>query len=96
MRAAVSQLLFKLRKRQLLPIDLGKSWVFPGGARGKELACQCRRHRRCRFDSWVKKIPWSRKWQPTPVLLPGKSRGQSSLVGYNPWGCKESDTIGAT
>ena len=37
------------------------------------------------------KIPWSRKWQPTPVLLPQKSRGQRSLVGYSPWGHKESD-----
>ena len=45
---------------------------------------------------WVlylqKKIPWRRQWQPTPVLLPGKSHGQRSLVGYSPWGRKESDT----
>ena len=34
---------------------------------------------------------WRRKWQPTPVLLPGKFQGQRSLVGYSPWGCKESD-----
>ena len=34
---------------------------------------------------------WRRKWQPTPVLLPGKSHGQRSPVGYSPWGCKESD-----
>ena len=44
-----------------------------------------------RFDPWVGKIPWRRKWQPTPVLLPGKSHGQRSLVGYSPWGRKESD-----
>ena len=43
-------------------------------------------------DLWVRKIPWRRKWQFTPVLLPGKSHGQRSLVGYSPWGCKESDT----
>ena len=36
-------------------------------------------------------IPWRRKWQPTPVFLPGKSHGWRSLVGYSPWGCKESD-----
>ena len=41
---------------------------------------------------WVGKIPWRRKWQSTPVLLPGISHGQSSLVGYCPWGRKESDT----
>ena len=35
---------------------------------------------------------WRRKWQPTPVLLPGKSHGRSSLVGYSPWSRKESDT----
>ena len=34
-----------------------------------------------------------RQWQPTPVLLPGKSHGQRSLVGRSPWGCQESDTI---
>ena len=45
-----------------------------------------------RFDPWVGKIPWRRKWQPTPVLLPGKSHEQRSLVGYSPWGRKESDT----
>ena len=36
---------------------------------------------------------WRRKWQPTPVFLPGESHGQRSLVGYSPWGRKESDTI---
>ena len=41
---------------------------------------------------WVRKIPWERKWQPTPVFLPRKSHGQRSLGGYSPWGCKESDT----
>ena len=35
---------------------------------------------------------WRRQWQPTPVLLPGKSHGWRSLVGCSPWGCKESDT----
>ena len=40
------------------------------------------------FDPWVGKIPWRRKWQPTPVLLPGESHGGRSLVGYSPWGCR--------
>ena len=44
------------------------------------------------FDPWVGKIPQRRKWQPTPVLLPGKSHGRRSLIDYSPWGCKESDT----
>ena len=43
------------------------------------------------FGSWVRKIPWRRKWQSTPVLLLGKSHGQRSLVGYSLWGGKESD-----
>ena len=55
----------------------------------KESACQCRKHE---FDPWIGKIPWKRKWQPIPVFLPGKSHGQRSLVGYSPWGRKESDT----
>ena len=45
----------------------------PGGASGKEPACQHRRRERHRFDPWVGKILWKRKWQPTPVFLPGKS-----------------------
>ena len=56
---------------------------------GKESTCQCRRHR---FGPWVKKMPWKRKSQPSPVLLPEKSHGQRSLVGYNRRSCKESDT----
>ena len=43
-------------------------------------------------ETWVGKIRWRRKWQSTPVLLPGKSHGQRSLVGYSLWGLKESDT----
>ena len=46
---------------------------------------------RCAFDPWVGNIPWRRKWQPTPVLLTRKSCGRRSLVGYSPWGRKESD-----
>ena len=38
------------------------------------------------FDAWVRKTPWRRAWQPTPVFLPRESRGQRHLVGYNPWG----------
>ena len=44
------------------------------------------------FDPWVTKIPWRRKWRPTPVLLPGQSHGWRSLAGYSPWGGEESDT----
>ena len=42
-------------------------------------------------ETWVGKIPWRRQWHPTPVLLPGKSHGQRSVVGYSPWCHKESD-----
>ena len=59
---------------------------FSGGTSGKEPACQCRRLKRCRLDPWVRKIPWRRAWQPTPVFLPGESHGQRSLAGYSPWG----------
>ena len=48
---------------------------FPDGASGKESACLCRRHERHGFYSWVRKFPWSRKWQPTPVFLPGNCHG---------------------
>ena len=55
----------------------------------REPACQYRRQKRQGFSAWVRKIFWSRKQQPTPVFLPGKSQGQKSLVGYSPWGHKE-------
>ena len=46
-------------------------------------------------ETWIQSLgqedPWRRKWQPTPVFLPGKCHGQRSLAGYSPWGCKESD-----
>ena len=45
------------------------------------------------FDPWVGKIPWRRKWQPTPVFLLGKFHAQRSLVGYSPWGLKESTRL---
>jgi len=48
--------------------------------------------KRHQFDPWVGKIPWRRKWQPTPVFLPRKSHGQRSLAGYSPWGHKELGT----
>ena len=62
------------------------------GSAGKEPACQCRRHKRCGFHLWVGKIPWRRKWRPTPVFLPGTSRGRRSLESSSPWGRRESDT----
>ena len=55
----------------------------------KKVCLQCRRPG---FNPWVGKIPWRRKWQPTPVFLSGKSHGQRSLAGYSPWGHKELDT----
>ena len=66
-------------------------WGLPRWCRVKEPACQYR-SKRCGFNPWVRKIPWRRAWQPTPVFLPGESRGQRSLVGYSPCCRKESDT----
>ena len=67
----------------------------PGGAGGKEPACQCRSPKRCWFNPWVGKIP-RRRACPTPVFLPRESHGQRSLVGYSPRGHKESDMTEAT
>ena len=61
---------------------------------GKESTCQCRTHKKQRFDFWVVKIPWSRMapgWHPTPVVSSEKFHGQRSLAGYSPWGHKELD-----
>ena len=59
-------------------------WCFPLWA-----SLQCGRPG---LDPWGGKIPWRRAWQPTPVFLPGESPGKRNLVGYSPWGHKESDT----
>ena len=69
---------------------------FPGGASGKGHTCQFRRCKRCGFDPWVRKIPWRRAWQSTPVLFPGEFHIQSSLAGYGPQGCTESVMTEAT
>ena len=76
---------------------------FPGGSGSKESACNMReglipgsRRSPGPEDPRVQKIPWRRVWQPTTVFLPGESHGQKSLVGYSPWGGKESDTTEVT
>ena len=58
---------------------------------GEESACQCRKCSRHGFHPQVRKIPWHRNWQPTPVFLPGKFHGQRCMAGYSPWDSKESD-----
>ena len=67
------------------PLQL-QQWMDFGGSMVKNAPANAGFHPR------VGKIPWRRKWQPTPVFLPGKSHGQRGLEGYSPWGCKESDT----
>ena len=69
---------------------------FPVGVSGKEPVCQCRKHKIHGFDPWLGNIPWRRKWQPTPVFLPGTFHGQRSLLGYSLSGHKESDRAEAT
>ena len=61
----------------------------PSWLSSKESTCQCRRPG---FNPQVRKIPWRRKWQPTPVFLPRKFHGRRSLMGYVPQGRKEWDT----
>ena len=66
-------------------------WIFtilqvcrkPQWLKRSRIHLQCRRCRRLEFDLWLRKIPWRRKRQLTPVFLPGESHGQSSLVGYS-------------
>ena len=81
---------FRVQGSCLIGSFLALSMGFPGGASGKDSTCQCRRCKRCRFDSWVGKTPWRRTWQPTPIFLPRKSHGQRSLAGYSPQGRNES------
>ena len=84
----------KLRKKEILldgrhAVILGIAWGWapkwglPRWCHVKEPACQYRRSKRHRFSPWVRKIPWRKVWQPTPVFLPGESRGQRSLACYS-------------
>ena len=79
---------YRIRSRTIKDRAHGTS-RFPWWLNDKESTCQYKRHR---FEPWVQKIPWSGKQQSTPVVLPGKSHRQRSLVGYSSWGCKELDT----
>ena len=74
------------------PLHWLDCWVrdtYKRASLAQRIHLQCRR---CGFNPWVWKIRWRRKWQPTPVSLPGKSHGQKRLEGYSPPGRKESDT----
>ena len=66
---------------------------FPGGSVVKNPPANAKHPG---FSPWAGKIPWRRKWQPTPVFLPGEFHGQRSLVGYSPRGRKELDMTEAT
>ena len=75
------------------PVTAGNVYCeLPRWLSGKESALS----RRWGFEPWVRKIPWSRKWQPTPVLLPGELHGQRSLAGYSPWHLSNSTTTAFT
>ena len=67
---------------------------FPGGTSCKEPSCQCRRCKRHGSDPWVGKIPWRRYGNPLQYSC--LENPKKSLVGYRPWGHKESDTTEAT
>jgi len=75
---------------------LADTFLHSGDSVGKEAACSAGdhlHHWRPGFNPWVGKILWRRKWQSTPVFLLGKSHGQSSLVGYSPWGHKSQTEL---
>ena len=72
-----------------IPSKQGPRSGLPWWLSGKESTHQCKRRG---FNPWVGEIPWRRKWQPTPVFLPGEPYGQRSLASYSPWGLKELAT----
>ena len=82
-----------MKERRIRSLGLAEAnQGFPGGSAVKNLpAC-----RRWGFDPQVRKIPWRKAWQPSPVFLSGKSHGQMSLVSYSPQSCKELDMTEAT
>ena len=98
---SISYIFYLLYFRIILKLKLSGHWFFFFSfffvllnsliAVDSLVAKTCLRCGRPRFDPWVGKIPWRRKWQPTPVCLPRKFHGWRSLVGSSPWGHKESD-----
>ena len=77
--------------RECFPFHPSSTWEkgLPWWLRWWRIHLQCRRPG---LNPWVRKIPWRRARQPTPVFLPGEFHGLRSLVGYGLLGCKESDT----
>ena len=75
-------------------INIYVAMVLPWRLSAQRICLQCRgppAMQEMQCNAWVGKIPWRRKWLPTPVVLPGKSHGQRSLAGHSPWGHQESD-----
>ena len=85
---AMIDLLGRLAVLKTIPMSAWASQVVQ-----RQGICQCKRRR---FDPWLGKILWSRKWQPTLLFLPGKFHGQMNLVVSSPWDCKELDTTERT
>ena len=69
---------------------------FPSWLSSERIRLQYRSCKRLGFNPWVRKIPWRRAWQPTPVFLAGESHGQRSLAAYSPECRKESDMTEVT
>ena len=99
LQVCIERISHSVMSESLGPHGLLRSWDFsnhtqvnPWWLSGKRICLYCRRHRRCGFDPWVGKIPWRKKWQPSPVSLSGKPHGQRNLAGYSPWGLKELNT----
>ena len=67
---------------------------FPGGIVVNNLLANAGEAKDAGSIPWVRKIPWRRKWQPTPLYLPGNFHGQRSLAGYSPWGHTHACTLG--
>ena len=85
--------MLKTRVIHLISVLLSFFTGFPGGSVVKNLPSNVRDIGDASLIFGLGRSPWRRKWQPTPVFLPVKSQGQRSLVGYSPWGHKESNTI---
>ena len=89
-RRAWQATVYRVTKSQT-PLKLLSKYIyiygFPGGSDNKGSAYNAG----LEFNPWVRKIPWRRAWTPTPVFLFGEFHGQRNLVGYSPWGHKESD-----
>ena len=90
--SGTSMTLLKISDTLRVPVKLASPSVYMWASLVAHMVKNLPAMEKTYVQTWVRKIPWRREWQPTPVFLPGEFHGQKSLAVYSPWGCKEWGT----